>query len=244
MNSLIECSPIQTISTVIKAARGNIAPFFAVKPQTKTAAFPQANVASSSQAIESATYVVESGSELSDLDSEDIAETTLPAKPQKQPLSSSLKVQPTMHLTANGNSKKKAKITGGKAEEIRVRGNPTTSTVSQHGGKAKEDVQDGIPEKKPRPKPVKKPEIPIEPPEFEKVDTRLSWEEAEQRMAVSKTPVKRRWLISAVSRVYRSISIGLIHTRTILERLRRFRSRFDRSERAALYGCHAGYHQR
>ena len=45
-------------------------------------------------------------------------------------------------------------------------------------------VKDGEIVKKPRAKLVKKPEVPVEPPVFEKVETRLNREEAEQRIAV------------------------------------------------------------
>jgi len=51
-------------------------------------------------------------------------------------------------------------------------------------GKAKE-AKDG--EKKVRAKPVKKPEVPVDPPVFEKVDTRLGRIEAEHRMMVCLT---------------------------------------------------------
>jgi hypothetical protein len=50
-------------------------------------------------------------------------------------------------------------------------------------GKADQDlVSNGSLTVKPTPKKI---EIPVEPPEFEKVDTRLSLDEADQRMAVS-----------------------------------------------------------
>ena len=51
-------------------------------------------------------------------------------------------------------------------------------------GKAKE-AKDG--EKKVRARPVKKPEVPVDPPVFEKVDTRLGRIEAEHRMMVCLT---------------------------------------------------------
>ena len=58
--------------------------------------------------------------------------------------------------------------------------------------------------KKPAPKPV-------DPPTFEKVDTRLSQVEGEERMGVSVRP----WIIgsSVASRVPRPLQVGLVNTR-------------------------------
>ena len=53
------------------------------------------------------------------------------------------------------------------------------------GEKVKGKAKDGEVVKKPRAKPVKKPEVPVEPPIFEKVDTRLSKNDAEYRIYVS-----------------------------------------------------------
>jgi hypothetical protein len=88
---------------------------------------------------------------------------------------------------------RKSKVTAKKdgangTDKGKSKGNKVTSRLN---GKASVSVEKckrqivgittaGIP-KKPRPKKI---ELPVDPPEFEKVDTRLGLEEAEQRMAV------------------------------------------------------------
>lgn len=64
-----------------------------------------------------------------------------------------------------------------------------TSIVSPRSPKTQTKTKSKAtnPDKEKKLQPVKKPDKPINPPLFEKVDTRLSWEEAEQRMAVGKS---------------------------------------------------------
>jgi len=73
-----------------------------------------------------------------------------------------------------------------KAKVKEVNGKEKTAVKGEKGkgkAKAKEAIKEG--EKKVRAKPVKKPEVVVEPPVFEKVDTRLGRVEAEHRIMVS-----------------------------------------------------------
>jgi len=83
-----------------------------------------------------------------------------------------------------------------KAKAKEVNGKEKTAVKGEKGkgkgkGKAKEAIKEG--EKKVRAKPVKKPEVVVEPPVFEKVDTRLGRVEAEHRIMVSLA--SQAWLI-------------------------------------------------
>jgi hypothetical protein len=86
-----------------------------------------------------------------------------------------------------------------------VKGKEKTAVKGEKAkGKAKDVLKNG--EKKVRAKPAKKPDVAVEPPVFEKVDTRLGRVEAEHRIMVSLAP--RAWLnlsyenICAVSEMY------------------------------------------
>lgn len=83
--------------------------------------------------------------------------------------------EPRQSLSAKGTPKKD--VPRGKDRKAKV--TPKKCETGKGKGGAKEGEV-----KKPRPKAVKKPEIPVEPPVFDKVDTRLGRVEAEQRMAV------------------------------------------------------------
>lgn len=79
--------------------------------------------------------------------------------------------------------KKSTKKGEGKAKSTKAaNGKEKQGKVEKGKGKAKE-AKDG--EKKVRAKPVKKVEVPVDPPVFEKVDTRLGRVEAEHRIMVS-----------------------------------------------------------
>jgi hypothetical protein len=98
---------------------------------------------------------------------------------------------------ANGKGKGKGKEKVDK--EAKVKGDGK--------GKSKEgkDV-----EKRVRAKPVKKPEVPVDPPVFEKVDTRLGRVEAEHRMMVCLNPCTRAdWV---VARIPVSVPSRLVYT--------------------------------
>ena len=89
----------------------------------------------------------------------------------------------------DGKVKAKAKEVNGK-EKTAVKGEKGKGK-GKGKGKAKEAIKEG--EKKVQAKPVKKPEVVVEPPVFEKVDTRLGRVEAEHRIMVSLA--SQAWLI-------------------------------------------------
>jgi hypothetical protein len=84
-----------------------------------------------------------------------------------------------------------------KAKE--VSGKDKTAVKGEKGkGKAKDVPKNG--EKKVRAKPTKKPEVAVEPPVFEKVDTRLGRVEAEHRIMVSLA--LQAWLNISYENIY------------------------------------------
>jgi len=86
--------------------------------------------------------------------------------------------------TKKEDGKVKAKVKDSKGKE------KTPVKGEQGKGKAKDVPKTG--EKKVRAKPAKKPEVAVDPPVFEKVDTRLGRVEAEHRIMVSLA--LRAWL--------------------------------------------------
>lgn len=103
-----------------------------------------------------------------------------------------------------------------KAKAKEVNGKEKTAVKGEKGkgkgkGKAKEAIKEG--EKKVRAKPVKKPEVVVEPPVFEKVDTRLGRVEAEHRITVSLA--SQAWLI-LVTRIPMPLPKCALNSRTIV----------------------------
>jgi hypothetical protein len=99
-----------------------------------------------------------------------VTKAAKPAKPKTAKQAGSVKAEGVTKTKTDGKGKGKGK------EPVAVNG------ASKGKGKAKEAVAG---EKKPRAKSVKKVEKPVEPPVFEKVDTRLGHVEAEQKIMVS-----------------------------------------------------------
>jgi hypothetical protein len=102
---------------------------------------------------------------------------------------------------AKGGVKKVSKKDDGKAKTKakEASGKEKTAVKGEKGkGKAKDVPKNG--EKKVRAKPAKKPEVAVEPPVFEKVDTRLGRVEAEHRIMVSLA--LQAWLNLSYENIY------------------------------------------
>jgi hypothetical protein len=125
---------------------------------------------------------------------------------QTSKVGESSKVKPKPKKAKDGVKKPTKKDDGKvKAKAKEVSGKETTAVNGEKGkGKAEDVPKNG--EKKVRAKPAKKPEVAVDPPVFEKVDTRLGRVEAEHRIMVSLA--LRAWLnlssenIYAVSEMY------------------------------------------
>lgn len=105
------------------------------------------------------------------------------AQPSKSPKTKPDKASASKKKTTVAPKEKTPKSPGKTKNKIKTMASGTPNGKVKPNGKAKNaSVQNG--DKKPRAKPVKKPEVPVEPPAFEKVDTRLGLEEAQQRMQV------------------------------------------------------------
>lgn len=130
-------------------------------------------------------FSLASDSELSELDAEGetrVNGTASKAKKATKPRASGTKSQSTSATTSKSKVAGKANV---QAEKTKVKGKAKAGAGAEKGRTvtvAKEKV------KKPRPKPEKKPEVPVDPPKFEKVDTRLGREEVEQRIMVNPVP--------------------------------------------------------
>jgi hypothetical protein len=130
-----------------------------------------------------------------------VTKATKPTKPKTAKQAGSVKAEGVTKTKTDGKGKGKGK------EAAAVKG------VPKGKGKAKEAVAG---EKKPRAKPVKKVEKPVEPPVFEKVDTRLGHVEAEQKIMVS----------------HRYVTLAQVADQQLREYLHRFRSNLSIPERS------------
>lgn len=183
---------------VTKPAQEGVAAFFAPKLKPNPAAPKQ-------PADSSTIMIIDSGSELSEIDSADPVDGLKPAKTARtrsKPKTAHAKPKPAE--TASGKGAPKKVVKGAKTgKSDKGQGTPKQG-MKEDKGKGKAKVDGGEVVKKPRAKPVRKPEVPVEPPAFEKVDTRLGKEEAEQRIAVR--PL--RWARSALTAIsYGSTSL-------------------------------------
>lgn len=93
---------------------------------------------------------------------------------------------PTAKAKAKLSDKNKA---NGQTEKVKGK---AKADPAKGKGKGKTGAEGKEKDKKPRPKPEKKPEVPVDPPRFEKIDTRLGREEVEHRIMVSSLTLQTR----------------------------------------------------
>ena len=148
------------------------------------------------------TKSVSNESELSELSSEAVIHVATPSKAVKAKKQSVTKndggsqVKPkvkagatsTPRSVSNAKGTPKSKATPksavvAAAKTKKVKGTPSGFSAKKVTGKEKSKVKGDAKTDQPRPRPVKKPVI-IDPPAFEKVDTKLSLDEVEQRIMV------------------------------------------------------------
>ena len=133
----------------------------------------------SSRPVDSSTIkLVGTDSELSDPDSADPIDGLTP-KVKAIPVNGGKEKKAASKQKPQAAEKKVPKSNKGKVTPKEERKEVTAT------GKGKGKAVEADETKKVRTKPVKKPEVIVEPPAFEKVDTRLGKNEAEQRMHVS-----------------------------------------------------------
>lgn len=171
-----------------------------------------------SQPLNSSTLPAESDSELSDLSSEH--HTSPRKKPRPSTVVVDLSSKPKSAKGTTGSSKVK-ETANGKAHK--PNGNGKVDTGESGPGKAKSKSKEGkltngesIIKGKEKAQPKPKPEAPVEPPLFEKVDTRLSLDEADQRMAVSFESTQ----LKLASRISEPVSTHSVHPREVAWRRR------------------------
>lgn len=133
-------------------------------------------------------FDLSSDSELSDLDLKPVASSSkVVKKPQKQVDGSKKSKVDTAKVaakkgaaTAKGKKQEKADKTASGKSDGKAKGKVKTKPKDSKAGSKEKDKG-----KKPKAKPEKKPEVPVDPPIFEKVDTRLGRYEVEHRIMVS-----------------------------------------------------------
>jgi len=163
---------------VTKPAQGSVAAIFAVRPEVRPKADAQLQPADSS-----AFCIMDSDSELSQLASDDPIDDLKPimaSKPGNTQKAANAKAETFKSESAKGTPAKSWKKVLSSKDGM-TNGTPKKAAKDVNG---KSEAKIGEVAKKQRARPVKKPEVAVEPPLFEKVSTRMGRREAEQRIAV------------------------------------------------------------